>query len=200
MMAPSFLSLLSDDLQILFLSLWLDVRSLSTLDVAVSCHRLRPCWMTLLRCLRSPSVDDWGHGLLSLMWLSRRGIRASRVQITMDTARVRGRHVLQIDTRDVVTLGLRDCSYTTDECLMDVINGCPQLRSIVLKGCGMVTDAGISALGAGCSQLQSIDLAGCSTVTDAGISALVAGCGQLQSISLHGCYNVTDAGISALGA
>ena len=69
LMKPSFFSLLGDDLQILFLSLWLDVRSLSTLDVAVSCHRLRPCWMTLLPCLRSPAVDDWGHSLSSLMWL-----------------------------------------------------------------------------------------------------------------------------------
>ena len=38
LMIPSFLSFLSDDLQILFLSLWLDVRSLSTLDVAISSH------------------------------------------------------------------------------------------------------------------------------------------------------------------
>ena len=92
----------------------------------------------------------------------------------MDTARVRVCDVLQIDTSDVVTLGLRDCSYTTDECVMDVINCCPQLRSKDLKGCGMVTDAGVSALGAGCGQLQSIGLRGCSMVTDAGISALVA--------------------------
>jgi hypothetical protein len=54
LLMPSFLSQLSDDLQILFLSLWLDVRSLSTLDIAISCRRLRPCWMTILQCLRSP--------------------------------------------------------------------------------------------------------------------------------------------------
>ena len=57
LMMSSFLSKLSDNLQILFLSLWLDVRSLSTLDVAISCHRQRPCWMTLLTCLRSPAYD-----------------------------------------------------------------------------------------------------------------------------------------------
>ena len=73
LMKPSFFFLLGDDLQILFLSLWLDVRSLSTLDVAVSCHRLRPCWMTLLPCLRSPAVDDWGLSRSSLLRLSRRG-------------------------------------------------------------------------------------------------------------------------------
>ena len=89
LLMPSFLSQLSDDLQMLFLSLWLDVRSLSTLDVAISCRRLRPCWMTILQCLRSPAVDDCGHSLSSLLWLSRRGIRASRVQMKMDTSRVR---------------------------------------------------------------------------------------------------------------
>ena len=89
MTMPSFLSLLSDDLQTLFLSFWLDVRSLSNLDVAISCHRLRPCWMKLRQSLRSPAVDDWGHSLLSLMCLSRRGIRASRVQMKKDTSRVR---------------------------------------------------------------------------------------------------------------
>jgi hypothetical protein len=88
--APSFVYLLSDDLQILFLSLWLDVRSIATLDVAGSSHVLRLCWMTLLQRLRSPAVDDWGHSLSSLKWLSRRGIRASRVQMKIDTSRVNG--------------------------------------------------------------------------------------------------------------
>ena len=196
---PSFLTLLGDDLQILFFSLWLDVRSLSTLDVAVSCHRLRPCWMALLKRLRSPAVDGWGHGISSLMWLSKRGIRVSRVQMKMDTSRVRVCDILMVDTSDLVTLGLRDCYNTTDQCVVDIINRCPKLMSIDLGGCRLVTDAGVSALGAGCGQLQSIDLSCCEKVTDAGISALSAGCGQLQRIDLAGCHKVTDAGVSALG-
>jgi hypothetical protein len=112
LMMPSFLSLLSDDLQILFLSLWLHVRNLSTFDVAVSCRRLRQSWMTILQCLRSPAVVDWGHSLSSLMWLSRRGIRASRVQMKMDTSRVRVCDILLIETSDLVALGLRDCFNT----------------------------------------------------------------------------------------
>ena len=148
-MMPSFVSVLGDDLQILFLSIWLDVRSLSTLDVAVSCHRLRPCWMTLLQCLKSPAVDDWGHSLSSLIWLSRRGIRASRVEMKMDTSRVRVCDILLVETSDILALGLRDCCNTTDQCVMDVINRCPKLRSIDLGGCNKVTDAGVIGLGAG---------------------------------------------------
>ena len=122
MMMPSFLSLLSDDLQILCLSLSPDVRSLSTLDVAVSCHRLRPCWMTLLKRLRSPAVDNCGHSLSSLVWLSRRRIRASRVLMKTNTSRVRVCDILLVETGDLVALGLRDCYNTTDQCVIDVIN------------------------------------------------------------------------------
>ena len=48
---------LSDDLHILLLSQWLDVRSLVTLDVAVSSNTSRPYWMTLLGSLRSSSIE-----------------------------------------------------------------------------------------------------------------------------------------------
>ena len=106
-MAQLFNSLLSDDLQILLLSLWLDVRSLTTSDVAVSSRRLRPSWLTVLRCLRSDAMDNWGHSLSSLMWLSKRGIRASRVRIKMDNSLVRGCDILLVDTSDIVHLGLR---------------------------------------------------------------------------------------------
>ena len=81
--APSLLSPLSDDLKIHIFSLWLDVRSLATLDVSVSSRRLRPNWLTVLRRLRSDAMDNWGHSLSSLMWLSKRGIRASRVRMKM---------------------------------------------------------------------------------------------------------------------
>ena len=109
----------------------------------------------------------------------------------MDTSRVRVSDILLIETSDLVALGLRDCFNTTDQCVVDVINCCPKLRSIDLGGCRLVIDAGISALGAGCGQLQSIDLSRCDEVTDAGISALAAGCGKLQRIELAGYSKVS---------
>ena len=225
-MIPSFFTLLSDDLKTFILSLWLEVRSLATLDVAVSSHVLRPRWMTLLKSLRSPALDKWGHGLSSLMWLSRRGIRVSQVLVKMDACRVRGCDIMLLDTSDILLLDLGGCKNITDQCLIDIVKhchvprrahlrdseevidtgvsalgaGCGQLQSINLGGCRLVTDAGVSALGAGCGQLQSINLGGCRQVTDVGVSALGAGCGQLQSINLEGCRLVTDAGVSALGA
>jgi hypothetical protein len=64
----------------------------------------------------------------------------------MDTSRVRVCDILLVDTSDIVTLGLRYCRNATDQCVTDVINRCPKLRSVDLRGCYEVTDAGISAL------------------------------------------------------
>ena len=159
--APSFLHLVGDDFQIVFLSLWLDVRSLATLDVAVSSHELRLCWTTLLRRIRSPAMDNWGHRLSSLMWLSRRGIHASRIQMKMDTSRVRAIEILLVDLSDVVALGLRGCCNVRDRCIVEIVSRCPKLEIIDLRSCHEATDAGVSALGAGCGQLQSIGLSAC---------------------------------------
>ena len=67
-MAPLFLTLLSCDLQVFFLSMWLDVTSLANLDAALTRHDCRPYWM-LLNALRSAGIDEWGHSFASLMWL-----------------------------------------------------------------------------------------------------------------------------------
>ena len=169
MMQRSLLTLPSDDLEIAFLSLWLDVRSLTTLDVAVSSHKLRPWWLTVLQYLRSEALDEWGHSLSSLMWLSRRGIRASRLVMKFNTSRVRACDILLLDTSDLVVIGLESCTKITDQCLAELVNRCLKLRTINLGGCDKVTDAGILALSTGCGQLQSINLLGCCKVTDAGI-------------------------------
>ena len=141
-MVPSFFNLLGDDLQRFFLSLWLDVRSLVTLDVAVSSDTLRPRWMMLLESLKSPAMDDWYHNMASLMWLSRRGIRPLRLQRKeVGTWRVRGCDILLLETSDLVYLGLRGCSNITDQCVMDIVKRCRKLLVIELGDCREVTDA-----------------------------------------------------------
>ena len=197
-MVSSFLTPLSDDLRILFLSVWLDIRSLVTLDVAVSNHMLRPGWMMILQCLRCSAIDNWGQSMSSLVWLSRRGIRASRLQMKVNTWRVRGFDILLPEIGDLVYLGLNGCSNITDHYTMDIVTRCRWLRDIKLQDYLMVTDAGVSALSHGCSHLQSVDLSRCNKVTDAGVTASSYGCGQLNTIYLGDCSKVTDAGVVAL--
>ena len=214
---------LSDDLHRLLFCQWLDVRSLVTLDVAVSSSTSRPYWMRLLGSLRFPSIDNMHHSPSSLRWLIQRGICTSRIQMKVNAWKVPGCDLTLLKTNDLAHLGLKGCRNVTDECILKAVQGsnrvgdcrrfevgdhvvsalsagCGQLQSIIVALCDKVTAAGISALGNGGGQLRSIDVRGCRKVTGAGISALSAGCGQLQSINLADCDKVTDAGISALSA
>jgi hypothetical protein len=81
--------------------------------------------MMLLHSLRGGVIDDWCHSISSLMWLAKRGIHATRVQMQADYAdawRVRGCDLLMLETVDTVHLGLNGCSNLTDQCIMDMVD------------------------------------------------------------------------------
>ena len=147
-MIPLLFSVLSSDVYIQFLSQWLDMHSLGNLDIAVSSNASRPYWMMLLHSLRGRIIDDWCHSISSLMWLIKRGIHATSVQLHMvsaDASRVRGCDLLLLETDDIVHRGLNGCCNLTDQCVTDMVNRCHKLTSINLAGCNLVTDACVSA-------------------------------------------------------
>ena len=196
----SFLHLLSDDLRALILSRWLDVRSIVTLDVAVSSKTCRPYWIAFLHSVRRcRCIDDMSHTAASLMWLSIRGICISRMEMKVDAWQVPGCDLSLLRTVDLLHVVLNGCSGVTDQCILTIARVCRRLNSIDIRCRGNATDACMSALSRGCGLLQNINISNCDKVTDAGISALGHGCGQLQSINIGNCDKVTDAGISALG-
>ena len=135
-MIPLFLSVLSYDVHILFLSLWVDMRSLANLDIAISSNASRPYWLMLLKSLRNSIIDDWGHSISSLMWLAKRAIHATIVQMQLeyeDASRVRGCDLLLLETDDIIHLGLKGCCNLTDQCIMDMVNRCRKLRGSILE-------------------------------------------------------------------
>ena len=172
-MAPLLLYLLIDDLQNLLLSRWLDAPSLGILDTAVLCNAFRPFWITAPHSLRATALDNMDHSTTSLMWLSRRGICVSRMQMKVDTwERLKTIDLSSLKTVDLVHLAFNGCSRITDQSILMIVTRCRKLISLHLEGCSDVTDAVPLAVGHGCGQLQSINLVGCKYVTDAGIIAL----------------------------
>ena len=104
-MSPLFHNLLSDDLHIYILSNWLDIRSLSTLDVAVSSNTLRPYWMSLLHSISASVIDDWDHNLSSMTWLTRRRICSSRLHIMSDNYDVKDSDLAHLQTINLMQFG-----------------------------------------------------------------------------------------------
>ena len=113
-MKQQLLHTLSDDLHRLLFCQWLDVRSLVTLDVAVSSYTLRPYWTSLLGSLRSPSIDNMCHSSSSLHWLIQRGISATRIQMDVNAWEVPGCDLALLKTIDLSHLGLYNCRSVTD--------------------------------------------------------------------------------------
>ena len=120
---------LSEDLHTYLLCQWLDVRSLVTLDTAVSSGTSRPYWATLLRSLRCPSINNMDHSTSSLLWLIQRRICASRMQMKVNAWRVPGCDLSLLKTVDLLHLGLNSCSCVTDECLMKLFVSSGRERS-----------------------------------------------------------------------
>ena len=178
-MAPLLFSMLGYDLLLFLFSMWMDVPSLANLDVALTCHELRPYWMTLVHSLRAAGIDEWGHSFASLMWLIRRGICARRVQMKVDCWRVFECDLILLQTIDLVHLGLNGCLNITDQCIVNLVYKCYKVNSLEVSRCSGLTDASLSALGAEYGQLQNINLSCRRNLTDAGVSALGAGCGHL---------------------
>ena len=123
MMKQLLLHMLSDDLHCLLFCQWLDVRSLVTLDVAVSSSTSRPYWTRLLGSLRCPSIDKMNHSTSSLHWLLQRGICASRIQMKVNAWKVPGRDLALLKTNDLLHLGLNSCRNVTDECILKAVQG-----------------------------------------------------------------------------
>ena len=146
-MVLPFLSSLSHDLQDFFLIQWLDIRSISNLDVALSSHEWRPHWLALLCTIRATAIDDWGHSLSSLMWLTKRGIHVRKMEIKVDAGQIRGSDLLELKKTDLIHIGLSDFVNITDACILNIVHESCKLISIDLSGCKSLTDAGISALG-----------------------------------------------------
>ena len=138
------------------LSNWLDIQSISKLDIAVASVRERPSWLSCLKSVDAKAIDEYGHSISSIKWLIRREISVRRIQFS----RNRGRHLISMDT----FVGLR----------------IPFLQSIDFSNCMDYSDAALLAVVNRCSHLETASFRGCTSITDATISALVARCPQLS--------------------
>ena len=176
---PLFLAL--EDRQIPLICIWLDMQSLSRLDVAVSSSRARKLWLIILESITCKAIDVWHHCYLSMTWAILRSIRIAHILVNP-------KHRDRISELIFEAVGI-----------LSIWKERRYLKSIDLHDCEGITDICVSALGDGCGQLQEINLSGCEGITDIGVSALGHGCGQLQTINLAGCEGITDIGVSALG-
>ena len=197
----------SDDIFHCLLS-WLDIGSISSLDIAVGNKSERLQWVKCLGEIESKAINEYRHSHSSLRWLITRGARTISIYN-------RSGGGCDINDRTFLGLNLSSTAQSLDRhgsnYLMDTVGenfnmggtgvqGISHnvLLSLILISCSKLTDVGVSAIAHGCPQLTTINLSECVSITDVGISAIGRGCPQLTTINLANCYSITDVGRTAL--
>lgn len=77
----SFLLGLNEGGFVQLFSNWLDIQSISTLDVAIARHPERQIWLTFLEHMNNPTIGALLLYPPSIKWLIERGIPISKIQI-----------------------------------------------------------------------------------------------------------------------
>ena len=188
---------ISDENPILIIMSWLDLRDHGLLDLALTNAVERKRWMI---CLSSAHLNSnlraiqytpanpkynlskvrCAHSLLR--WLITRKMQLEVISYSL-YAVIDDRSFIGIDNKLLHTLGLYSSDITDDGLLMIAL-GCPQLKDITLIGCRNISDTGLSALAVNLPGMTSIDLWLTFNMTHVGVSAIAKRCPALMKFSL----------------
>lgn len=191
----SFLLKINEDELLQLLSIWLDIQSLSILDIAITNCCLRPIWLTCLRAIDSTAIKGFSHYPSSIKWLVDRDITISSIQINPNYEM--GIHqFMGLNTSALRSINLRGCPVFNGV-LTYLALACPYLQNIDLEECS-VYGTEVAAFAQRCPQLERISLRNSSGIAFTGFMELAENCPLLKSVDFSGCENVNDMILAAL--
>ena len=191
---PFLLQINEDGLLQLF-SNWLDIRSLSALDIAITCRPERLIWLACLRAIDSAAIDTFLHYSSSIKWLVGRNITITRIQINPSYPLVDNQFEGLI-TSSVRMINLRGCKLA-DGVLTFLAHACPLLQHVDLEQC-IACDADIIAFAKKSPRLESISLKFSRGIRAAGLTVLTESCPLLESVDCSGFEDLTNTELVAL--
>jgi hypothetical protein len=162
---------ISDENLILIILSWLDLREYGLLDLAITNVVERKRWMI---CLSSAQLKFnletiyCTHSLLR--WLIKRKMQPEVMSCNGSYGVVDDLSFVGIDSKLLHTLGLFDSGITDDGLLM-IAQGCPQLKDITLRDCKKISYKGLLALAVNLPGMTSIDVCLSSNMTSVSVTA-----------------------------
>lgn len=66
--------------------------------------------------------------------------------------------------------------------MMELSEGCPLLKNIVISHCRQITDMGVGYLSRRCTLLETCHMVYCPRITEAGVATMVAMCTRMKKI------------------
>jgi hypothetical protein len=125
------------------LSSWLDVKTISTLDEAITNHHSRQIWMRCLKSVILPTEKDRDFSHSAMRWLISRGVDIKAVVMdpsnNISDETFDGMHFPSLREFNV-----HQCDNLTDEFLSLVAMKCPHIEKINLSYCSNITNKGVA--------------------------------------------------------
>lgn len=69
--------------------------------------------------------------------------------------------------------------------MVELGEGCPLLKDVVLSHCRQITDVGLSHLVRNCTLLESCHMVYCPGITAAGVATVVSGCVNIKKVMVE---------------
>lgn len=203
----SSLSLFSDneDWFIYCLS-YLDIRSLSKLDIAITNHGERSFWLRSLSAVDSGVLDKWVNSKESLLWILNRKICIKKLILSHCNEMFASRFIdylvspsflRQNSLHDLQLISLKDveCTADMDDDVFFEALGCRKLEMFTAFVYSSIQDYSTTHLVY--PSLQEISFPGFK-ITDNNLFGLSQKCPELIKIDLSYCQEVTNIGIRHL--
>jgi Leucine Rich repeat len=190
---------------ILIILSWLDIREYGLLDLALTNVVERKRWMICLSVAHLNSnlrTIQCTHVLIR--WLIKRKMQPEVMICKGSYGVVDDLSFVGIDNKFLHTLGLFDSDITDDGLLM-IAQGCPQLKDITLRDCKKISHKGLLALAVNLPGMTSIDVCLSSKMTSVsvtvnktcvGVYAIAVRCPALVKISLLEGYRSRYAAVA----
>mmetsp|Transcript_15353 Transcript_15353/g.14722 ORF Transcript_15353/g.14722 Transcript_15353/m.14722 type:complete len:435 (+) Transcript_15353:281-1585(+) len=83
----------------------------------------------------------------------------------------------------------------TDIGMVELVNGCPNLRTLDISRASKVTDETLVRLTLGCPHLHSLNISYCSKITDISLMKIAETYHNMHTLNLEACVHITNSGI-----
>ena len=222
-----------------FLS-YLSIKSICRLDIAVSDTTSRATWLSILCLTNHYTIDEYSHSNKSIRWLVKRGMRLKKLTVIggdccgdiVDGSTLLGLNLSSLQYLSflfcrigdvevssvahgcpyLLEISLSKCYEVTDKCMIELVENCHELTSIIVDSSIDRAARGLPAFGDTClnqiteslpdrlhiSSLSKMLLVRCNDITDIVVSAILHKSPLLNNVIFSRCRNISDMSVSAL--
>jgi hypothetical protein len=215
-------------IEVLVLQVYLSIKDISCLDIAICDVNLRWLFLDSLQCVKVRDECQSGRGEFFLAWVIKRHIKLLNFigcAITFIIVKdmefdaieelefhdkgnyLKGYNIL-LDLSNIIECGpvlkkldLSRLHAVEDVAIRIIVENCPILQVLHLPNRNIlyeITDATLLKLAESCPMLQELHISNCRNITDITIIRIAECCSMIRVLDLSGCHKIADTAVTRI--